>query len=631
MSGICGYIGFQDDELIKRMTRVLRHRGPDNVGYHADEDITLGYTRLSIVDISENANQPMFNEDKSVVLVFDGEIYNQAEIRHDLESKGHIFKSHSSSEVVLHAYEEYGTESLVRFNGMFAYALWDSRQKTLLLARDRLGLKQVYYSVYNGRFVFASEIKAILEVGAVPCARPFTRELNDRALIDYVTYANTIGNETFFKNINILEPGHYLQYKNKQIQIKQYWDVEFNPNVEIPVSEHLDNFREVVRESVQRQLVSDVPLGCYLSGGFDSTTVTTIASELSDSPLPTFTGRFDEGGIYDESSCANVVAERVKSNHHLLTITPQHFLDYIHDVIYHIDEPKVGPGSFSQYVVAKEAAKEIKVVLTGHGGDEFFAGYPAYKSLFVKEIIKTHWFKLFNLGEYLNKSEFPFFVYFVLFSPWKPQVKYGLPILFHKKEWRKLFTPEYYEQIEAFDPNAPIEQVLKDKQHDDVKKVQYLTMRTYLPSLFVVEDKINMAHSLNYRAPICDNEMVELALSIPIEQKLHENRLKYIIKEGMKDKLPPILYEDQRKKGFPTPISKWFSGPLKEFVRDTLLCEKAQRRGIFNPKYVSSLLHKHFKSRFETPYSEVRSRKIWMLFSIELWFRIFMDSDTTRI
>ena len=620
MCGICGYIGFRDDTLIKRMTKILRHRGPDNVGYYLDADVTLGHTRLSIVDLSESGNQPMFNEDGTLVLVFNGEIYNQKEIRHDLENKGHIFKSQSDSEVILHAYEEHGTESLPRFNGMFAFALWDSRQKTLLLARDRLGIKQVYYSFHNGILIFASEIKAILETDSQK------RELNDESLIDYITFENIIGSKTFFKNINILEPGHYLLYKDNRIQLKQYWDVEFNPNFEISISERLHQFREVIRQSVYNHLMSDVPLGCYLSGGFDSTSVTTIASELLNEPVLTFTGKFDAGKLYDEGPCANAVAEKVKSTHHLITITPQDFLDNIQDIIYYLDEPKVGPGSFSQYMVAKRAAETVKVILTGHGGDELFCGYPVHKALFVEKVIKEQWARVFNLGRYLKKSEFPFFVYFALFSIWKPQIKWGLPVIFHKKEWKELFTPEYYSQIGNLDTNSSIENVLNGKQYDDLGKLQYLYLKTYLPSLFVVEDKIGMAHSLESRTPICDNEMVDFALSIPIEQKLHNNQLKYIVKEGMKEKLPPILY-NQRKKGFPTPISKWFRQDLKEFLKATLLCEKVGNRGIFNLEYISSLLDKHFRTRFETPFSEIRAHKIWMLLNIELWFRIFIDGN----
>lgn len=617
MCGICGYIGFKDDSLIQRMTKVLHHRGPDNVGYYADETITMGHTRLSIVDLSESGNQPMFNEDASLVVVVNGEIYNHLEIRQPLEKKGHIFRSRSDSEVVLHAYEEYGSDFLPKLNGMFALALWDTKRKTLLLARDRLGIKPVYYSFSNSEFIFASEIKAILEHFS------FKKELNHSALIDYITFENVIGDKTFFKGIHILEPGQYLIYSDQQIQIKSYWEAEFNP-IEAPISEQLERFKTTIRQSVKNHLMSDVPLACYLSGGFDSTSVATLASGELEDALFTFTGRFQEGDLYDESPCANLVAKGIESNHHLVTITSQDFVEQIEKLVYSLDEPKVGPGAFSQYMVAKLAAEHVKVILTGHGGDELFAGYPVHKAMFTQQAIENRWSEVFKLGKYLKKSEFPFFVYFAIFSQWKPQIRYGLPILFHKNEWKHLFTAEWYNQIKPIDPDLAIRSVLENKQFDNLSRLQYLYIKTYLPSLFVVEDKIGMAHSLESRTPLCDNGMIDLALSIPFKQKLHQGELKYIVKAGMRDKLPEMLYY-QRKKGFPTPINKWFRTDLKDFLRDILLSRRMAERGIFDPKSVSSLLDKHFKTKRTTPFSEIRAHQIWILLNVELWFRVFID------
>ena len=617
MCGICGFTGNNYGSLINRMTSLLDHRGPDNIGYYSDSEITLGHTRLSIVDLSENGNQPMANHDNSIILIANGEIYNYQDLRQTLEDRKHVFQSESDSEVILHGYEEYGTNIIKHLNGMFAFAIWDKTQKILILARDRLGIKPVYYSLIDGDLIFASEIKAIL-------AHPkINRLVNHHSLIDYITFENILGDKTLFDKIHLLQPGNFLTLKNGFLNCTEYWDVEFK-TYESTVSEKITRFKKVAEQSVKNHLMSDVPLASYLSGGYDSTSVATIASEQLDNSISTFTGRFDDGDLYDETPYANLVAERIQSNHETITITPKDFIENIRNIIYHLDETKVGPGVFPQYMVAKAAAKSVRVILTGHGGDELFAGYPVHKSIFIQQAIRSRGFDILKIGQLLKKSEIPFFIYFAFLSKWKRLIRHGLPILFHRNEWNHIFTHNFYEKVKNIPADLSIRSLINSKRHSEIDRLQYLYLKTYLPSLFVVEDKIGMAHSLESRTPLCDNQMVDFALSIPFEQKIWNNELKYIIKEGMKDRLPNILYQ-QPKRGFPTPIDKWFRSELIDFLHDTLLSKKAISRNLFDPKYVSSILDRHRKTKHKTPFSEIRAHKIWILLNIELWFQTFID------
>ena len=606
MCGICGF-NWQDAKLVKKMADVIRHRGPDDEGFYVKESVSLGNRRLSIIDL-KTGKQPIFNEDNSMVITYNGEVYNYAELRNRLERKKHKFYTHSDTEVVLHLYEEYGKEALKMLNGMFAFAIWDDRKKELFIARDRMGVKPVYYYWKDGKFIFASEIKAIL-------AHNIPRIPNENAISEYLTFQNILDNKTFFKHIKMLLPGHYLRLKGKKLVLGKYWDVKFDYKKRSN-EELLNEFKHILRESVKRHLISDVPLGCYLSGGFDSGTVTTTAAELTRGQIETFTGAFDIVGKYDERACSRAVAKKAKAIIHETVIKQEDFEKSIEKVIYHLDEPRVGIPTFSQYHVSKLVSEHVKVVLTGHGGDELFAGYAVFKALQHKENLnKGHFGKV--LKDLLTSKNRLNMLYYLVMPYLAPEVQYGLIVVFSEKEKKELLTPDFLKKTN-FTPEQAIANVLKGKNLNDDERLQYLYLRTYLPALFAVEDKVGMAHSIEARVPLCDNEMVEFALSVPLDKKLNQNELKYVVKEAMRNKLPSALYT-QEKKGFPTPLGPWLKNDLRKYFEKILLSKKCLQRKIFEEKYVRSLLK---KSDF------LSCNKLWCLLNIELWFRIFIDKET---
>ncbi|MCP3682785.1 MAG: asparagine synthase (glutamine-hydrolyzing) [bacterium] len=613
MCGITGIAGKEDKALLKRMTAKIKHRGPDEQGFFYGNKICMSNVRLSIIDL-KTGKQPIYNEDKSLVIVYNGEIYNYKELRKDLEKK-HKFSTKSDTEVIIHAYEEYGPECVKLFNGMFAFAIWDKKKNQLFLARDRLGIKPLYYYTDSSKLIFASEIKAILEDSTIK------RKLNEEALIDYLTFQNILDNKTFFRGIDILRPGHYIIYKNKKLDVTKYWEASYKKKKQKP-KEYIRDFQKVFHDSVKRHMISDVPVGSYLSGGIDSSSVATVASKLNNR-LRTFTGRFDEKG-YDESICSRVVAKKIDARPYTITMKPKDFLESIEKIVYHLDEPKLALNNFAQFHTAKLVSKHVKVVLTGHGGDELFAGYPVFKAIYHKNAMKRNPLNVPKALAAFKFSELPRSLYFLFFPLISPEVNSNLFIIFDQRERKKLFTKQFYNKVKNYRPLSVVNNMLKGKNLNNVDKAQYMYLSTYLSSLLVVEDKLGMAHSIESRTPILDNELVDFALSVPMKDKLYRNELKHIPKTAMKHELPEILYK-QSKKGFPTPLSLWFRKELKPFVYETLLGERAVKRGIFNPKYVKRILDKHCSSKTDNTFDLVNANKIWSLILIELWFRIYID------
>lgn len=608
---MCGIVGFnwKDDKLVKKMADLIKHRGPDDDGFYSDEHISLGNRRLAIIDL-KTGKQPIYSKDNTQVITYNGEVYNFAELKSKLERKGHTFYTHTDTEVILHLYQTYGKQSVKMLNGMFAFAIWDSKKKELFIARDRMGVKPLYYYWKDGKFIFASEIKAIL-------AYSIHRAPNLDAISEYLTFENILDNKTFFQGVKTLLPGHYLRLKGKKLLHGKYWDVQFN--YQKHTHEHLlGEFRRILRESVKRHLISDVPLGCYLSGGFDSATVTTMASELVKGKVETFTGAFDAGAKYDERHCSRAVVHKTGAVMHEVVIKQEDFEKDMEKIIYHLDEPRVGIPTFSQYHVSKLVSEHVKVVLTGHGGDELFAGYAVFKALHHREQLKKskrHLVRLFK-DLLVGKNRLNM-LYYLLMPYVNPEVQYGLIIVFSEKEKKNLLTHEFLKKT-RFTADEAIAAVLKGKKFTDSERLQYLYLKTYLPSLFVVEDKVGMAHSIEARVPLCDNEMVEFALSIPLEQKLNHHALKAIVKEAMRPKLPSVLYH-QEKKGFPTPLGPWLQKDLKNYFKKILLSKKCLQRKIFNEAYIRKLVD---KSDF------LSCNKLWCLLNVELWFRVFMDKET---
>jgi len=585
------------------MLESIKHRGPDDQGKYETKSISLGHNRLSIIDLSKKGKNPIWNKDKTKCIIFNGEIYNYKELKKELEKKGHKFKTKTDTEVILIGYEEYKEEILKKLNGMFAFAIYNKKDNSLFLARDRLGIKPLYYYYKDKKFLFASEIKAILQ------DKTIKKEPNYLAISEYLTFQNILDDKTFFKDIKILLPGHYMTLKKNNIEIKEFWKPEFKYKKRT-YKETLKEFREIIDRSIKRHLISDVPVGTYLSGGFDSGTVTTLASKIYPQKLNTFTCTFDIKGNYDETPCARAVAEQIGANNYEIEINKDDFIKNIEKMVYHLDEPRVGIPIISQYPLSELASEYVKVTLTGHGGDELFAGYPVFQAKLYKQNPIKSIIKILKNKKRLN------ILYYLLAPLIYPEIKYGLIIVFPEKEKNKALTKTFLEGSKGYSPEIQIKKSLKDYQNlNEIERLQMLYLKTYLPSLFIAQDKMEMAHSTEARVPLCDNELVEFALSIPPKQKLIRDELKGIIKYSMKGIIPDILYK-QEKRGFPTPLGPWLDKGLEQYFKKILLSEKAINRKIYKKSYIKKLLKKR---------DFWNINKLWCLLNIELWFREFID------
>jgi len=626
MCGICGFAGYsQPEDSLREMIQRLRHRGPDHTGSWTGDGIALGHTRLAIVDLSPAGNQPMMNEDRSLLLAANGEIYNSRELRRELEAAGHCFASRSDNEVLLHLYEEEAEGFLPRINGMFAFALWDRRRKRLLLARDRLGIKPLYIHESPGKLAFASEIKALLS------CRQISTGIDPEGLAQYLTYENTFGRTTLHRKIGMVEPGQLLIWENGTLKKSDYWQPVFPKCADVDFRDTCNRYRSVAERAVKRHLMSDVGFAAYLSSGFDSSTVCTLASRQMDHPLSTYTGTFHMGGWYDETEGANAVSARIGSHHHVVEMGPEDLVRHMDDIIFALDGPRMGMGSFSQYVVAREAARTHKVILTGHGGDELFAGYPVFKIVHMCEQRKKGGQKA--LGALLNvrMTEWPHLIYFLRGNLRGGRSAYALPVIFPEGMLKESLKTDVYDLVKNFRPEAAMDNLLGGDA-DPYRRLMRVYLRTYLPGLFVVEDKISMAHSLESRTPLCDNELVEEALSISLDQKLHDNLLKAIPKGAMQGELPGILY-CQPKRGFPTPLSHWLRNALRGWMQERLLDGASPLSSLFRPRFLERVVKDYLVShrRHIRPLDEIQTHRVWALLSLEAWIRTTRDRLGVRL
>lgn len=618
MCGICGVVGLdQHVHWFHRMVQLLRHRGPDNTGSWNGEGVELGHTRLAIVDLTQAGNQPIPNEDGTVLLVCNGEIYNSDEIRRDLEERGHHFRSRSDSEVLLHLYEEEGGAFLPRLNGMFAFAIWDNRRRTLLLARDRLGIKPLYYYITGKKLIFASEIKAF---SASPLV---VSGMDPVGLKQYLTYANTFGSTTIHRGIRMIEPGQQVVWQeNGSISKDYFWRPEFIDGGNVAFDDACDMFLAAAERSVKRHLMGDVEVASYLSSGYDSTTVSCLAGRHVNQPLATYTGTFRIGGWYDESKGAAAVAEGIGSRHSVVEMGAEDFKDVLDDVIYALDEPRMGMGSFSQYMVARTAAQRVKVILTGHGGDELFAGYPVFKLIGLNQKIRSSPLDALAFLSQVRSAEWPHLIYFLLQKAKTGGNSFFLPVIFTDSMLVAGLQPEVFSKLKDIEPESGLQYAVNGAE-DAYQRLTLIYLRAYLPGLFVVEDKISMAHALESRIPLCDNELVDLALSLPLSVKLQAGRLKAIPKAAMRNQLPEILYR-MPKRGFPTPLSRWLRHELKDWLQDRLLRKDSPLHRLFRPAFLSQFI-KDYQSSWRKrvrPLDEIQTHRIWMLLSLEAWLRL---------
>ncbi len=614
MCGICGYQGIKSTNLIKDMLNSLVHRGPDDYGIYSDKNITLGHRRLSIIDLN-NGKQPIYNEDKSILISFNGEIYNYKELKKDLQKKNHIFSTNTDTEVIVHAYEEYGVGCLSKFNGMFAFAIWDKKKKELLLARDRFGTKPLYYYFKNDIFIFASEVKAILEYDQLVI------DYNPQAIVDYFTYHYISGEKTYFKDILLLKPGHYLTIANGKLKQGKFWELHHAPQKK---PEMVQEFKDIFERTITRQLISDVEVGSTLSGGFDASSIALSASKKVDKKMSLFTIKFNEGGKYDETALTDKIANLMDANLHRKIIEGSSFINESKKIIYHLDVPGNGTPIFSQYLLSRLISKQVKVVLSGVGGDELMGGYHVFKSFNFLDKLSKNPLHIFALIRLFKSHEFFRGMYFVGFPFLDKEVrKTGLFVVFNKAERKKLFTSGFYNSVKHYNPSN-FDEIPKHSSF--VERALHVYLKIFLPTGVLLQDKVSMAHSLESRVPFCDNEILDFSLSLSMDDKLKNNELKYILKESMREVLPAEVY-NQPKKGFPTPFSIWFRKDLRNYVYAILLDKKTVERGIFNPRYVRKLLDKYTRQKKDGSLSLIGANKIWSLLMTELWFRVFIDGE----
>lgn len=632
MCGITGIIYADRDQsvdasVLKSMTDALRYRGPDDEGLYIHNNVGLGHRRLSIIDI-EGGHQPMSNEDESVWITYNGEIYNFLELRQELIDKGYRFKSRSDTEVLLRLYEDRGTDCLEALNGMFAFTILDLRKNQIFAARDRFGIKPFYYYSDPGKFLFASEIKALLNNPEIP------KTANYEQIRNYLTFQFSLNEETFFKKIFSLLPGHYLILdlgSRLSPKITKYWDLDFDAIQDRPIGHFQDELLCLLEDSIRLQLRSDVPLGSHLSGGLDSTVVTCLASRLLSRPIKTFTGFFKDSSEYDETGYAREASRYSQSEYHEITATPRDFAESLSRLVYHLDEPTAGPGVFPQYFVSKLAREHVKVVLGGQGGDELYGGYTRYLIAYLEECLKGAIFET-------QKEKDPrFVVTFDSILPNLSTLKDYVPLMRHF--WREgLFEDSHSRYFRLINRADGLEEALSgDLLHQSkefapfevfsnlfnslsdrslINKMIHFDIKTLLPALLHVEDRVSMACSLESRVPLLDHRLAELMATVPPKIKFEGGRTKHLLRKVVDPYIPASILNRKDKKGFPVPLTEWFSGPLKGFVREVLLGKQARERGLYNANVIEKKLSNEPKF----------GRQIWGLLNLELWFQEFQDS-----
>jgi asparagine synthase (glutamine-hydrolysing) len=635
MCGICG-IAFPerlnrrvDESQLVRMRDAITHRGPDGAGIFLDGGIGLGHRRLSIVDIG-GGHQPMSNEDGRIWITFNGEIYNHRDVRPALEARGHVYKTASDTETIIHAYEEYGARAVDHLRGMFTFAIWDGERRKLLVARDRLGIKPLYYVLKDdGTLYFASEIKALIE------ARAVTAELNYDALADYSANRYTSGEETLFSEVKRLLPGHTMVWSEGRIEIESYWDVSFAKS-EAPASDakYVEQFAELFRESVRLRLMSDVPLGMFLSGGIDSSAIVSVMSEMVAEPIKTFSVAFAEREA-NELEYARTVSRAFQTDHHEVVVSPERFFDSLPALVYQEDEPIAHPSSIPLYFVSKLAAEHVKVVLTGEGSDELLAGYDKYRKTVYNlalgrayhqaapETLKRAIRRAIERMDGSSIARQKLSRTFLYLSHGIENIYFDNFSVFSRAMQEGLFTAETRERMRVRDPyTASINYTDSSGAEALLDQLLAADMKTYLHELLMKQDQMSMAASIESRVPFLDHKLVEFAARMPVKMKLRGLTTKYVLRQAMRNRLPKEILT-RKKMGFPVPIGAWFRGRFSHVVDEYVLGPRAQRRGIFDPEFVRQLVARHAAG-------ENHAERLWALVNFEIWQRRFIDGEAAR-
>jgi asparagine synthase (glutamine-hydrolysing) len=627
MCGICGIYEYRgrgavDESVLADMLEVIRHRGPDGGGAHVDVGLGIGARRLSIIDLP-GGKQPMTNEDGSVVVVFNGEIYNYRELAARLRQQGHTLATASDTEVIVHLYEELGDEFVHELRGMFAIAVWDARRRRLFLARDRLGIKPLYYADSGTRLVFGSEIKAILMHPDI------VRRPSMDALAHYLSLKYVPAPETMFSGIVALPPGHTMTCDENGIRTARYWDLSFAGAEDAKTSEaeQAERLEYLLRDAVESHLVSDVPFGAFLSGGLDSSTIVALMSSFLDSPVKTFSVGFEgEGAGLSELPYARLVAEHYETDHHEVLVRAEDFSGLAEKIVWHLDQPIADEAAVANYMVAELASGHVKMVLTGEGGDELFGGYARHAGE-----------RLAGVAGVLPSSMRRVAVGAASRLPGLRRPKIALYALSLDDEtarltnWFPLFNEEMLadllsERVKQGVDGRTARNVFADHlgqtdATDSLSRLLYVDTKLWLPDdLLARGDKTSMAASLEARVPLLDHKLVEFAASLPSSLKVRRLTRKYLLKKVAAAWLPPEIVT-RKKQGFPIPISLWFRNEAHTFVRDNLSSGAVARRGLFDPRYVERILDEHDRGFAD------HGSLIWGLLGVELWYRLFIDED----
>lgn len=608
------------------MNRRIMHRGPDDEGYFVEENVGLAMRRLSIIDV-KTGHQPLANENQDIWIVYNGEIYNHSDLRRDLEAKGHRYRTHSDTETIIHLYEEYGQESVKRLRGMFAFAIWDRRKRTLFAARDRLGIKPFYYRWDGSTFLFGSEIKAIL---AFP---DLTAQFNNGALAEYLTFGYLTGPQTMFAGIRKLMPAHTLELPERgEPRVERYWDLKTETDQEShPREYYVSAYRELLEGAVSTHLMSEVPLGVFLSGGLDSSAVAALTKKIRGDRIQTFSVGYGEEA-FSELGYAREVAEHIGSEHHEVRLSREEFFNTLPRLIWHEDEPLAWPSSVALYFVARLAREKVTVVLTGEGSDETLAGYTRYAWTMLnsqmdgiyRSITPEALRRLVRgaieaspLGASLHRklqhtflvrdgNSWPSFYFDNFFSA------------FTASEQSDLLTPEAL--ASAGDAYAGSMEAWERSRGDLLHRLLYSDINSYLIELLMKQDQMSMAASIESRVPFLDHALVEFAAGIPARYSIQGMAGKFILKQAVEDLLPKsIVY--RKKMGFPTPWEYWLAGPQLDDLERMLLEPRSMERRLFRPEAVKRMFAEHR--------SKVRDHgnRIWRLINLEIWQRVMIDGE----
>ena len=615
MCGICGVYNFDTGEpadpvAMKRATDAMAHRGPDDEGFHFDGPVGLGNRRLSIIDLP-GGHQPITNEDASIWITFNGEIYNYRDLRPDLLARGHRFRTNSDTEIILHLYEEHDVNFLEHLRGMFAFAIWDSRKRRLLLARDRLGVKPLLYHLGPSRLAFASEMRTLCEL------LPRRPEIDPQSIHDFFGFRYVPAPRTFYRGVERLLPGHYLVADSTGVRSQAYWDVPAEEESAKRPKDFASEIVERLREAVRLRLIADVPLGVFLSGGTDSSAVVAFMAELGARPLRTFSVGFDDPA-YSELPYARAVARRYETEHHELIVKPEQMRDELPRLVAFRDEPIAEPTDVALYLISRLAARSVKVVLAGEGGDELFAGYPKYAADRLAGLVSA-----LPLG--VTRA-------LIRWLPYRQQrVKTALEALsirdeaersatwfasFTQEEREDLFAPEFLAQVDPAHPARVFESYLERvRDRTPLKRMLYADLKVWLPdNLLWRGDLMTMAASIEERGPFLDHRLVELAARLPTRLLTRGLRPKALLKEALRPYVPvEALF--RRKVGFRVPVGEWFKKPLRSMVADLLLSPQATTRGYFNARNMERFVREHFEGVRD------RQKQLWALVNFELWRR----------